>query len=146
MATGFEIVGLALAIFPILVEGIKFYMGKKGWLRDFIHYRHVLRRIFRDLSREQISFRNSSQRFLEGIAGDYGLGSNDIHEMMRNPQDARWRRENPFQEDNRQYRSVAAYLDTVEDIKEVLEEIQAAVGIHGNSQVSWRSLVLAVLD
>ncbi|KAJ5481197.1 Velvet factor [Penicillium sp. IBT 31633x] len=59
MASGFEVVGLALAVFPILVEGLRFYMEKKGRVRDFIRYRPVLKRIIRDLSREQISFRST---------------------------------------------------------------------------------------
>ncbi|KAJ5471368.1 hypothetical protein N7530_008725 [Penicillium desertorum] len=99
MASGFEVVGLALAVFPILVEGLKFYVEKKGRVRDFIHYRHVLKRIVGDLSREQISFQNSSQLLLENISMHYGLSSNDIQEMMQNPQDARWRKGIPFQGD-----------------------------------------------
>ncbi|OGE47224.1 hypothetical protein PENARI_c054G09299 [Penicillium arizonense] len=129
MASGFEVIGLALAVFPVLVEGLKFYMEKKGRVRDFIRYRHVLKRIIRDLSREQISFRNSSQRFLEDVSMIYGLSPNDIHEMMRDPQDNRWRKEIPFQGDDLKERSVAVYLETVEDMNEALKGIQDMVGI-----------------
>jgi NADPH-dependent 7-cyano-7-deazaguanine reductase QueF-like protein len=136
MASGLEVVGLALAVFPILVEGLKFYADKKGRVRDFIHYRHLLKRIVRDLSREQISFQNSSQLFLENISMHYGLSSNDIQEMMQNPQDARWRKGIPFQSDYLIEKSVAIYLETVEDMNEVLIKIQDTVGIREGAQVS----------
>lgn len=35
MASGFEVVRLALAVFPILVEGLRFYMEKKGRKRFY---------------------------------------------------------------------------------------------------------------
>ncbi|KAJ5556262.1 hypothetical protein N7494_000177 [Penicillium frequentans] len=134
MASGFEIVGLALAVFPILVEGLKFYVEKKGRVRDFIHYRHLLKRIIRDLSREQISFQNSSQLFLKNVSMHYGLSSNDIQEMMQNPQDTRWRKAFPSQSDCIIDKSVAIYLETVEDMNEVLKRIQDTVGIREGAQ------------
>jgi hypothetical protein len=136
MASGFEVVGLALAVFPVLVEGLKFYVEKKGRVRDFIHYRHVLKRIIRDLSREQISFQNSSRLFLEHISMHYGLSSNDIQEMMQNPQDTRWRKGIPFQSDHLIEKSVSIYLETVEDMNEVLIKIQDTVGIREGAQVN----------
>lgn len=59
MPTGFEAVGLALAIFPVLVEGLKFYAEEKGVIKGILKYQYVLKRMIRDLGREQPSFHNS---------------------------------------------------------------------------------------
>jgi hypothetical protein len=139
MATGFESVGLALAIFPILVEGLKLYAEEKGVIKDLFHYQHVLKRIVRDLAREQTSFRNSCQRFLEDIVAKCGLGEHEISEMMQNPKDSRWKEESWFQEDTLSQESVQRYLETVEDMTEELTKIQQWLGIDGDSQVSWLS-------
>ena len=136
MPTGFESVGLALAIFPVLVEGLKFYAEEKGVIKDLFHYQHVLKRIVRDLAREQTSFRNSCQRFLEDIAVKCGLGEHEVSEMMQDPQDPRWREESWFQEDTLSQESVQRYLETVEDMTEELSKIQQWVGIRGEAQVS----------
>ncbi|KAJ5176077.1 uncharacterized protein N7482_001954 [Penicillium canariense] len=120
MASGFEVVGLALAIFPLLVEGLKFYKEHKGHARDFIQYRRVLRQI----------------RFLESISVYYGLGAHEILEMVKDPQDARWRRKILFDEDSTRESSVTVFMETVEDMNEVLIKIQDLVGLRGNAQVS----------
>lgn len=76
--TGFEVVGLVLAIFPLVIEGLKFYAEEKGLVKDFLRYRHVLKRLIQDLSREQTSFHNSCHRFMEDIAAQCGLGEDEI--------------------------------------------------------------------
>ncbi|KAK2767585.1 hypothetical protein FQN54_003743 [Arachnomyces sp. PD_36] len=154
MPTGFEAVGLALAIFPVLVEGLKFYAEEKGVIKDLFHYQHVLKRIVRDLAREQTSFRNSCQRFLEDIAVKSGLGEHEVSEMMLDPKDPRWKEESWFQEDALSQESVQRYLETVEDMTEELKKIQQWVGIDGDSQPEvldkrtrrrqWRKLILVI--
>lgn len=96
MASGFEAVGLVLAIFPILVEGRKLYKENKSRVRDFIGYRHVLKQIVRGLSREQTRFHNSSYRFLEGVSMYHGLSAHDIAQMI---DDIRWRNQVVVAED-----------------------------------------------
>lgn len=136
MATGFEAAGLALAIFPVLVEGLKFYAEEKGIIKDFFHYQHVLKRIVRDLAREQTIFRNSCQRFLEDLAAKSGLEEAAVTEMMQDPQDSRWRRADWYQEEIFNQDSIQRYLETVEDMAEVLSKIQEWSGIRADAPVS----------
>ncbi|KAJ6078529.1 hypothetical protein N7467_008282 [Penicillium canescens] len=90
MATGFEAVGLALAIFPILVEALKFYANERGTVKDFFRYQRLLKRIGRDLSREKTIFYNTCQRFIQDIASQCGIPDQDVLEMMHNLDDPRW--------------------------------------------------------
>jgi hypothetical protein len=73
MPTGFEIAGLALAIFPILIEGIKFYTNEKDAVSDILNYQRRLIRIARGLDRERTIFLNSCQRFMDDIAAHCGV-------------------------------------------------------------------------
>lgn len=65
MPTGFEAVGLALAIFPVLVEGLKLYAEERGVIKSILRYQHVLKRMIRDLGREQTSFQ--FPQFLQAV-------------------------------------------------------------------------------
>lgn len=127
--------GLALAIFPILVEGLKFYAEEKGLIKDFFHYQHVLRRIVRDLRREQTTFRNSCQRILEDVASKSGLSEIEVSQMMLDPQHPRWKEDSWVTEGIMSNDSVQRYLETVEDMNQVLSDIQNWVGIRGDALV-----------
>lgn len=136
--TGFEVVGLALAIFPLVIEGLKFYAEEKGLVKDFLRYRHVLKRLIQDLSREQTSFHNSCQRFMEDIAVQCGLGEDEIAMMMHNPQDPRWSEADmlaTIASDSLKQRSVEAYLDAVNVMNEELAKIQELAGLSEDAQV-----------
>jgi hypothetical protein len=89
MPTGFEAVGLALAIFPNLIEAIKFYTNEKDGVSDTRNYQRLLIRISRDLDREQTIFHNSCQRFMEDIAAHCGVGEEEVSGMIHNSKDSR---------------------------------------------------------
>ncbi|RDW81479.1 uncharacterized protein DSM5745_05036 [Aspergillus mulundensis] len=129
MATGFEVAGLALALFPILVEALKFYAEEKGVAKDFLHYQHVLKRIVRDLGREQVTFRNSCQRFLEDLTLRSDLTTDEVDRMMRDPQHPRWTEGSWLRSDILDLESVQRFLETVEDMREDLAKISESVGV-----------------
>lgn len=136
--SGFEVVGLVLAIFPLVIQGLKFYAEEKGLVKDFLRYRHVLKRLIQDISREQTSFHNSCQRFMEDIAAQCGLGEDEILMMMHNPRDPRWSEADLFSaiaNDALKSRSVVAYLDTVNVMNEELAKIQELAGLREDAQV-----------
>lgn len=139
--SGFEIVGVVLAIFPIVTEAFKFYAEERGVIKDFYHYQHVLKRISRGLAREQASFSNSCKRFMEDIANQCGVDEEEIFEMMQDPTDPRWREGDLVQEQIFCQKSVQQYLDTVEDMNEELVKIQESIAKYGDDgQVSLLSL------
>lgn len=135
MSTGFEAVGLALAIFPVLVEGLKFYAEEKGVIKGIIRYQHVLKRMIRDIGREQTSFHNSCQLFLQHVATRAGYTEIEISDMMQDP---KWT-EMQWSQDVISDDSVQRYLETVEDMNEELSKIQEWMGIRSDGSVGTTS-------
>jgi hypothetical protein len=136
MPTGFEAVGLALAIFPILIEAIKFYTNDKDVVSDIRNYQRLLIRISRDLDREQTIFHNSCQRFLEDIAAHCGVGEEEASGMIDNPKDPRWTEGALVREHLFHRASVQQYLHAVEDMNEELSRVKELIGIQsGSTQV-----------
>ncbi|KAL4886789.1 hypothetical protein BJY04DRAFT_212766 [Aspergillus karnatakaensis] len=154
MASGFEVAGLALALFPILVEGLKLCVGEKGTIKDFLHYKHVVKRLLRDLAREQTIFRNSCQRFLKDVAYRSDLAADTIEEMMQDLDDPRWNEGSWLQPGLFDLESVQRYLETVEDIHEELSKLATWIGIQPSTSPQvldkktrrrqWKKLVLVI--
>lgn len=142
--SGFEIVGVVLAVFPVITHGLKFYSEGTGLVNDLFHYQHVLKRIGRGLAREQTSFSNSCRRFMEDVANQCGVGEEDIAEMMQDPTDPRWREGDLVKEHVFRQKSVQEYLDTVEDMNEELAKIRDLTAIDADDgQVSLLSIGFA---
>lgn len=130
--SGFEIVGVVLGVFPLLIEGVKFCTDETGFLNDIFHYEHVLRRIGRSLSREQALFRTSCERFMEDIASQCGAGEDEVAEMMKNASDPRWRYGKLCTEDIFSQKSVQEYLETVEDMSYELDKVKNVFAKYGD--------------
>lgn len=123
MATGFEAAGLALAIFPILIEVVKFYANEKNVVKDFVHYQQLLKRIGRDLSCEKVLFRNSCQRFMQDIASHCGIEEDELNEILNDHNHPRWSDQTFDQVSITSRASVQLYLDIFEDMMEELSKI-----------------------
>ncbi|KAF8252528.1 hypothetical protein K440DRAFT_644722 [Wilcoxina mikolae CBS 423.85] len=67
MATGFEIAGLALAIFRLVITGITLYRDAAAKIKDLHHYETVLKQLVRQLDIEKLKFENTCAFLLEGI-------------------------------------------------------------------------------
>lgn len=67
MATGIEIVGLALGAFPLAVEFIKFYADGARTVHDMRHHRHILDEFVRELDMEFCKFANTCDDLFEGV-------------------------------------------------------------------------------
>ncbi|KAF8243707.1 hypothetical protein K440DRAFT_663936 [Wilcoxina mikolae CBS 423.85] len=92
MVTGVEAAGLALAIFPILVQSIGFYLEGSRTIKDWWNYKGVLSRLVRQLEMEQVKFENTCGIFLEGLVtaeqatilvGGTGWDDIDFQEVLR---------------------------------------------------------------
>ncbi|CAG8365028.1 unnamed protein product [Penicillium salamii] len=129
MVTGIEAAGLALAIFPILIEGLKFYADEKGVVKDFFHYQKLLERIGRDLSREKVIFHNSCRRFMEDVASQCGIATQDVDEIMNDLNHPRWGDGSFELPSVINQSSVQEYLNAIEDMNEELSKIRELIGI-----------------
>jgi hypothetical protein len=85
MATGFEAAGLALAIFPLVVQCIGFYIDGARKIKDIKDYEIVLKRLARDLRVECGCFEAACDQLLEGLASPgqvtllmKGMGWDDV--------------------------------------------------------------------
>lgn len=67
MATGIETAGLALAIFPLVVRGLAFYLDAAQKVKDIYKYEGVLKRLVRELEMEKSKFENTCAVLLEGM-------------------------------------------------------------------------------
>ncbi|KAF8248393.1 hypothetical protein K440DRAFT_626275 [Wilcoxina mikolae CBS 423.85] len=67
MVTGVEAAGLALAIFPLVVNGFGCYLDGIRKIKEAKNYRGVLKRLIRNLEMEKITFENTCEFFLEGM-------------------------------------------------------------------------------
>jgi hypothetical protein len=62
-----EVTGLALAIFPLVVQGLQFYLGPgQQTIMDFRHYKKALKPLVRQLKVEGCKFENTCELLLEG--------------------------------------------------------------------------------
>jgi hypothetical protein len=67
MVTGIETAGLALAAFPILVQGLDFYNSGIRRTTELKNYRRVLKRLVRELKMERCKFGNTCENLLDGM-------------------------------------------------------------------------------
>jgi len=59
MATGIEAAGLALGLFPIVLEGLKFYIASADAVREMKRHKRTLDQFRRDISMEKCKFENT---------------------------------------------------------------------------------------
>ncbi|KAF8542788.1 hypothetical protein BDD12DRAFT_333858 [Trichophaea hybrida] len=67
MVTGVEAAGLALAIFPLVVNGLGCYLDGIRKIKQAKNYRGVLKRLIRNFEMEKIKFQNTCEFFLGGM-------------------------------------------------------------------------------
>ena len=59
MVTGIEAAGLALGIFPLVIEGIKFYINFAKKAKQLKHHKHTLDKFRREIVMEKSKFDNT---------------------------------------------------------------------------------------
>ncbi|KAA8901720.1 hypothetical protein FN846DRAFT_908903 [Sphaerosporella brunnea] len=65
MVTGIEAAGLALAIFPVIVQGVSFYVDGTRKIRDVMDHRRKAKKLLRRLEMEKVKFENTCEFFLD---------------------------------------------------------------------------------
>lgn len=58
MVTGIEAAGLALGLFPLVIEGIKFYISSAEKFKEIKHHKRTLEKFKRELEMEKSKFHN----------------------------------------------------------------------------------------
>lgn len=58
MVTGIEVVGLALGLFPLVIQGIETYISSAAKVEEMVHHRQTLGEFRRELEMEKTKFDN----------------------------------------------------------------------------------------
>lgn len=142
MLMGLEVAGLALAVFPVVIQclqyHLKFFEEAKKWWR----YVNVAKGLLRDLEMENMKFENACEELLFEVVDPAKL-----HLFLVDPGGPLW------QEPHLQIalqtslgKSFAVYVETVTAIKDALQTLQARLqraipeGVrdaHINSPQQW---------
>src|SRR5262245_14680943 len=85
MATGIEIVGLMLAVLPLIISALEHYEEGVSTIEKFFRYKREIRSIIEALATENAIFKNSCEQLLSDI-----FGPAELAEMLQNPRGETW--------------------------------------------------------
>ena len=121
--SGFEIVGVVLAAFPIILSAIDGYGKGLEHLDTLWRYDKKLKVFERQVQRERQSYRNNLEQLLEPLI--------DVEEMkmlLDNPRNPAWGAPALKEEVRRRLSgSYETYISTVEDFNEVLNNLEKSL-------------------
>jgi hypothetical protein len=85
--SGIEVVGVTLAVFPLVISLLEHYQDGYDTLRDFAHFRREFTHLVNELNREQIIFR----QHVEGTLRSVTESEFELKEMMDNVRSEQWK-------------------------------------------------------
>jgi hypothetical protein len=122
MVTGIEVTGIALAIFPLVIEGLKSYSNGARTIKDMWRPQMALKSLIRELGMEQCKFENTLTSLLEGIVSE-----SDQLSLMNDPGGELWYTEdlqNTLESRLRTTKAVQVYVDSMNDLVFVLKTLE----------------------
>ncbi len=131
MVTGVETAGLVLAVFPLVVEGLKTYLKGVESIKRWWKYVSVLKHLIRLLRMEEAKFSNTCTELLHDL-----VGAPQLALLLEKPGGWRWR-DADLQIKLRQRlgRGFHAYLEVVTDMTDILEEFRRKLELDVNDKV-----------
>jgi hypothetical protein len=125
-----EVTGLALAIFPIVVQGLQFYLGPgHQTIMDFRNYKRALKPLVRQLNMEGCKFEITCELLLEGT-----VSAEQVASLVKG---IGWN-EPEFQEvlhDHLHPNQAAAFVEAVEALHSKLHNLSEELGISEDNLV-----------
>lgn len=112
MVTGVETAGLVLAVFPVVVGCLKYYVDAASKVKEMRNHRVVLKQLEREVKAEMTIFKNSWNRLLQlagedSISGATRTSNSKTKSLSLLDQD-----------------SVSSIVDICEDLMEILEALK----------------------
>ncbi|KAI5849616.1 hypothetical protein DFP73DRAFT_302372 [Morchella snyderi] len=117
MVTGIEAAGFALAIFPLVIEGLKSYSNGARTIKDMWRSQVTLKSLIRELKMEKCKFENTLTSLLEGAVLD--------QPNLNDPDGKVWSTED-FQNalmSRLRPDTVEVYIDAMEDLYSALQSL-----------------------
>lgn len=131
MVTGIETAGLALAAFPLIIEGLKFYASGYKTIGELRNYQKVLNKLVRELKLENTKFENTINSLLEDM-----VPQEDVTEIVESPDGHRWRDADFRHALEKRLRPgvVEPYLEAIQDLHHNLAKLKTSFGLNMNSK------------
>jgi len=129
MVTGIETAGLALAIFPLVVRGLAFYLDAAQKVKEIYKYEGVLKRLVRELEMERSKFENTCAVLLEGMVSAEQLATLVSGEGWKDPN-----LQNGL-ERCLGLNAAKSFTEAVAALNSLLDSLRKGIGLDENSQV-----------
>ncbi|KAI9729535.1 MAG: hypothetical protein M1834_006731 [Cirrosporium novae-zelandiae] len=125
MASGVEIAGLALAIFPLVVGAIDRWATGVEKIKEWRKYRRRLERYASKLECEGIFFRNSLEMLLDGIPAS----EEDVAALLNSPGSDLWRSDPEYDSRLKQRleESYTMYLRAIRNLESELNDFKTLI-------------------
>lgn len=128
--TGFEVAGIALAVFPILVDGLVRFVDGVQTIKHWRRYRVRLQEYADIMGTQGVYYQDTLEELLTGIFED------EITDLMAQPRGAIWKKPE-YEEKLRQRlgRSYEAYLQTSDNLVNALCTMCEKLGVNSSGKV-----------
>jgi hypothetical protein len=132
MASGVEIAGLALAVFPVVVETVSLYLKAAESVKRLWRYARVLRQLHRRINLEHVKLANSCEQLLYEI-----VETRDLLDLISHPGGPAWR-EAELRSKLQEHlgRSYESFFDTMLEINLSLGCIRAKLELGSENKVN----------
>lgn len=129
--SGIEVIGLVLAIIPLVISGVEYYDGAVSKVRWYIKYKGELDSLLRFLDDAQTSLMTIFDNLLSGIAPEW-----DIDDMVKNPLHEMWHNETIRKKiHSRLYIKAATFSNSLRDIYAAMDEMKERLDIQPDGTV-----------
>lgn len=134
--SGFEVAGIALAVFPILVDGMVRFVDGKQTIKHWRQYRVRLQDYADILETEGVYYQDT----LEELLTDIVQSEDEIRDLMGDPRGAIWKKVE-YEEKLRQRlgRSHKVYLRTADKMMNALFSMCEKLGVDSSGKVGTKS-------
>ena len=133
--SGFEIAGIALAVFPIAVDGLEHFVQGVQTIRDWRRYRVKLQDYAGMMESARVFYLDTLEELLNGIVES----EDEMEALMSKPGGITWKQ--PHYEERlkrRLGRSYDAYLRTLKGMINSQSKMCEKLGVSTSGQVRWR--------
>jgi hypothetical protein len=132
MATGIEVVGLVLAVLPLIISAFEHYEEGVSTIEKFLRYKREIRSIIEALATENAMFKNSCEQLLSDFLGPVKLA-----EMLQNPRGETWAQPHVATELRaRLDRSYDIYMIHVSNMDSAIKMLMKRLDLDDNGKVS----------
>ena len=137
--SGFEVAEIVLGSFPIIVGALELYIKGTSTFQNWRLFKRRLKSLLNSIETEEVKLKNVCEKLLWGIAPP-----TQIEEMIDDPFGPLWKSPEMNTKVRQRLRgSLKVFENTVEELRDIAEELKVKLGIQSDGKVS--SLRLLVL-